>query len=79
MVSKGYRPEDDGIDFDEDNEVTSLMPSFIDFFFFLSSMCIVWMCDHYCIIWLSMLGDDKGSRAAAEGKSLLVFWYLVGF
>ena len=41
MVSKGYRPEDDGIDFDEDNEVTSLMPSFIDFFFFLSSMCIV--------------------------------------
>ena len=42
-------------------------------------MCIVWMCDHYCIIWLSMVGDDKGSRATAEGKSLLVFWYLVGF
>ena len=37
------------------------------------------MCDHYCIICLSMLGDDNGSRAAAEGKSLLVFWYLVGF
>ena len=37
------------------------------------------MCDHYCIIWLSMLGDDKGSKAAVEGKSVLVFWYLVGF
>ena len=32
------------------------------------------MCDHYCIIWLSMLGDDEGSRAAAaEEKSVLVF------
>ena len=30
VVSKGCRPEDDSIDFDEDNEVTSLMPSFID-------------------------------------------------
>ena len=40
-------------------------------------MCIVWTCDHYCVIWLSMLGDDGGSRAAAEGKSVLVFWYLV--
>ena len=34
MVSKGRRPEDDGIDFDKDNEVRILMPSFIDFFFF---------------------------------------------
>ena len=33
MVSKGRRPEDDGIDFDKDNEVRILMPSFIDFFF----------------------------------------------
>ena len=30
MVSKGCRPEDDGIDFEEDNEVIILMPSFID-------------------------------------------------
>ena len=30
MVSKGYRPEDDGIDFEEDNEVIIFMPSFID-------------------------------------------------
>ena len=37
------------------------------------------MCDHYCIIWLSMLGDDKSSRATVERKSVLVFWYLVGF
>ena len=37
------------------------------------------MCDHYCIIWLSMLGDDEGLRATAEGMSALVFWYLVGF
>ena len=37
------------------------------------------MYDHCCIIWLSMLGDDKGLRAAVEGKNLLVFWYLVGF
>ena len=34
MVSKGCRLEDDGTDFDKDNEVTILMPSFIDFFFF---------------------------------------------
>ena len=32
MVSKGRRPEDDGIYFDKDNEVRILMPSFIDFF-----------------------------------------------
>ena len=37
------------------------------------------MCDHYCIIWLSMLGDDEGSKVVAEGKSVLVFRYLVGF
>ena len=37
------------------------------------------MCDHYYIIWLSMLGDDEGSRAAGKGISVLVFWYLVGF
>ena len=37
------------------------------------------MCDHHCIIWLSMLGDDEGSKAAAEGKRVLVFRYLVGF
>ena len=37
------------------------------------------MCDHYCIIWLSMLGDDEGLRVAIEGKSMLVFWYLVIF
>ena len=80
MVSKGCRLEDDGMDFDEDNEVTILMPSFIGFFFFfLSYMYIVWIYDHYCIIWLSMLGDDEGSRAAAKGKSVLVLWYLVGF
>ena len=30
MVSKGCRQEDDGIDFEEDNEVIILMPSFID-------------------------------------------------
>ena len=36
------------------------------------------MCDHYCIIWLSMLGDDEGSKVAVEGKSVLVFQYLVG-
>ena len=30
MVSKGCWPEDDGIDFEEDNEVIILMPSFID-------------------------------------------------
>ena len=81
MVSKGRRPEDDGIDFDKDNEVRILMPSFIDFFFKKkkekkkkSYMCVVWMCNHYCIIWLSMLGDDAGSRATTEGKSVLVFW-----
>ena len=34
MVSKGYRPEDDGIDFDEDNEVKIPMPSIIELFFF---------------------------------------------
>ena len=34
MVSKGCRPEDDGTDFDKDNEVTILKPSFIAFFFF---------------------------------------------
>ena len=80
MVSKGYWPEDDGIDFDKDNEVKIPMPSVIGFFFFfLSYMCIVWMCDHYCIIWLSMLGDDEDSRANAKGKSVLLFWYLVGF
>ena len=83
MVSKGCRPEDDGTDFDKDNEVTILKPSIIASFFFKkknkSYMCIVWMCDHYCIIWLSMLCDDEGSRAAAKGKSVLVFWYLVGF
>ena len=79
MVSKGCRPKVDGTDFDEDNEVTILMPSFIDFFFFLSYMYIVWIYDHYCIIWLSILGDDEGSRATVEGKSVLVFWYLVGF
>ena len=32
MVSKGCQPEDDGMDFDEDNEVTILMPSFIDYY-----------------------------------------------
>ena len=37
------------------------------------------MCDHYYIIWLSMLGDNEGSGAVAEGKSVLVFWYLFGF
>ena len=37
------------------------------------------MCDHYFIIWLSMLGDNKGSIAAVKGKCVLVFWYLVGF
>ena len=42
-------------------------------------MCIVRMYDHYYIIWLSMLGDDEGSRVAIEGKSVLVFWYLVVF
>ena len=31
MVSKGCRPKDDGTDFDEDNEVTILKSSFIDF------------------------------------------------
>ena len=35
-------------------------------------MCIVWMCDHYCIIWLSMLGNNEGLRAIAEGISMLV-------
>ena len=30
MVSNGCHPEDNGTDFDEDNEVTILMPSFID-------------------------------------------------
>ena len=39
------------------------------------------MCDHYCIIWLSMLGDDKGSKVAVEGKSVLLFlvlgWFLI--
>ena len=30
-VSKGCRIEDDGTDFDEDNEIIILMPSFIDF------------------------------------------------
>ena len=42
-------------------------------------MCMVWICDHYCIIWLSMLGDDEGSRVVVEGKSVLGFCYLVGF
>ena len=81
LGSKGCRLEDDGTDFDEDNEVTILIPSFIDFFKKKnkSYMCVVWMCDHYCIIWFSMLGDDEGSRATAKGKSVLVFWYLVGF
>ena len=32
MVSKGCQPKDNGTDFDEDNEVTILIPSFIDFF-----------------------------------------------
>ena len=81
MVSKGCRPGDDGTNFDEDNKVTILMHSFIDLKNNKnkSYLCIVWKCDHYCIIWLSMLGDDEGSRAAAKGKSVLVFWYLVGF
>ena len=30
MVSKGCRLKDDDTDFDEDNEVIILMPSFID-------------------------------------------------
>ena len=30
VVSKRCQPKDDGLDFDEDNEVISLMPSFID-------------------------------------------------
>ena len=30
VVSKGCRLEDDGIDFNEDNEETILIPSFID-------------------------------------------------
>ena len=30
------------------------------------------MCDHCCIIWLSMLGDDEGLRAIAKGISVLV-------
>ena len=78
MVNKGCQPKDDGADFDEDNEVTILKSSFIDFKKINKIyMCIVWMCDHYCIIWLSMLCDDEGSRAAAEGKSVLVFWYFV--
>ena len=34
MVSKGCRLEDDGTDFDKDNEVTILKPSFRAFFFF---------------------------------------------
>ena len=34
MVSKGCQPEDDGMDFDEDNEVTILMPSFIDYYYY---------------------------------------------
>ena len=33
MVSKGCRPKDDDKIFDEDNEVTILMPSFIDYLF----------------------------------------------
>ena len=77
VVSKGCRPKYDGIDFNEDNEVTILMPSFIALKKKKSYMCIVWMRDHYYIIWLSMLGDDEGSRAAVEGKNVLVFWYLV--
>ena len=32
------------------------------------------MCDHYCIIWLSMLGDDEGLKATTEGKGVLLFW-----
>ena len=81
VVSKGCWPEDDSTNFDEDNEVTILMPSFIDLKINKNKryMCIVWMCDHYCIIWLSMLGDDESSRAVVEGKSVLIFWYLVGF
>ena len=31
------------------------------------------MCDHYYIIWLSILGDDEGLRAVAEGKSVQYF------
>ena len=79
MVSKGCRPGDDGTNFDEDNKVTILMHSFIDLKNNKnkSYLCIVWKCDHYCIIWLSMLGDDKSSRV--EGKSVLLFWYLVNF
>ena len=73
MVSKGCRPKDDGTDFDKDNEITILMPSFIDFRKINKSyMCIVRMYDHCCIIWLSMLGDDEGSRVAVEGKSVVV-------
>ena len=81
MVSKWCWPKDDGIDFDEDNVVIILKSSFIDLKINKNKryMCIVWMCDHYCIIWLSMLGDDEGLRAAAKGISVLVFWYLVGF
>ena len=37
------------------------------------------MCDHYCIIWLSMLGDNESLGATVEGNTMLVFWYLVGF
>ena len=76
MVSKGCRLEDDGMDFDEDNEVTILMHSFIDFFKKKKKkgyMYIVWMRDYYCIIWLSILGDDEGLRAVAEGKSVQYF------
>ena len=80
MVSKECRPKDDDTDFDEDNEVSILKSSFIDLKNNNKSyICIVWMCDHYYIIWLSMLGDDEDSRVAAEGISVLVFWYLVGF
>ena len=72
--------KDDGTDFEEDNEVIILKSSFIDLKNNNKSyICIVWMCDHYYIIWLSMLGDDEGSRAAGKGISVLVFWYLVGF
>ena len=34
MVSKGCQPEDDGMNFDEDNEVTILLPSFIDYYYY---------------------------------------------
>ena len=39
------------------------------------------MYDHYCIIWLSILGDDEASRAATKGKKcaniLVLGWFLI--